>query len=52
MVEETTALRASTWSVVIPGERLGDEREDRRQQPAPGSAIYISTGHGILRAHW
>ncbi len=52
MIEETTALRASAWSMVIPGERQGDERDHRQQQPAPGSATCISTGHGNLRAHW
>jgi hypothetical protein len=36
MIGEATALRVSAWSIMIAGERQGDEREDRRQQLAPG----------------
>jgi hypothetical protein len=51
MIEEATALRVSTRSMVIPDERHGDDREYRRQQPVPGWASQVSTGHWILREH-
>jgi hypothetical protein len=51
MIEEAIELRVSTSSIVITGGNQGDDREDRRQQPVPGWASQVSTGHWILREH-